>query len=430
MYTKTLIIDSRKELSTKYRKIIEDSSNQVEVIKELPIALQFIQSNEPDLIIISDSIGEDLCSFCERLRILTYNMRPVIVVMSKSAEISDRIKILEAGADDFISEPVNAEEFKIRIKAHIRREYETNLDAKTELPTQKYCKKAIKRILSSQNPWACLLIGIENFYSYKEAYTELASDRLLQTFGAIIKSAVDEKDYLGMLSDRDFFLITTPSRAEKIASFLTYAFETVKNKFYSEQDINRGYMMIRGEEFSEKRCNFIYTVIGGITSETKHFGSEYEVVNELKQVYNLAKQKGISSYLIERPQLSGINSVIEKEFNNRITILENDNALSLLLVTTLGLKGYAAKKCDSIEEIKALNPALVILDTGENENLFDLNLCKKIKEINSKIKVITTSIYHNKEQILNAGADIYLPKPYNIDTLTYWAELSIKEFND
>ena len=429
MQTKTLIIDTRKELSTKYRKILEDNSNKVEIIKDIPIALKFIQTNEPDLIIISDSINEDLCSFCERLRILTFNMRPIIVAMSKSAEISDRIKVLESGADDFISEPVNAEEFKIRIKAHIRREFETNLDAKTKLPAEKYCKKAMKRTLAAEKPWVCLLTGIENFYSYKEAYTELASDKLLQTFGAIIASALDKNDYLGMLSDRDFLIITIPEKAEKLASFITYAFETVKNKFYSEQDLERGYMMVRGNEFTEKRCDFIYSVTGGVTNETKQFSTEFAILNELKQAYNLAKQKGTSAYLIERPQLSGKNSVIEKEFNNKITIFEKDSALALLLTTTLGLKGFAAEKCESLDEIKNINPAVVILDASDSEDLTELNLCKQIKKINSQIKVITTSIYHSKEQIMNAGSDIYLPKPYNIDTLIHWTEISIKEFN-
>lgn len=429
MFTKTLIIDERKELSTKYRKILEDGTNQVEIIKELPVALKFIQTNEPDLIIISDSINENFCDFCERLRVLTYNMRPIIVAMSKSAEISDRIKVLECGADDFISEPVNAEEFKIRIKAHIRREYETNLDSKTKLPTMKYCKKAIKRILANDSPWACLMTGIENFYSYKEAYTELASNKMLQTFSAIISSALDENDFLGMISDRDFLVITSPLKAEKIASFMTFAFEAVKNKFYSEEDLQRGYMMIRGGEFTEKRCEFVNATTGGITNETKHFRTEDEILHELKQAYNLAKKENTSSYLIERPQLSGKDSVVQQEFNNRIVIMENDNALSLLLTTTLGLKGYVAETLSEIEEIKTYNPALIILDTGEEESLAGLEICKQVKQINSKIKVITTSIYHNKEQIMNAGSDIYLPKPYNIDTLNRWVDLAIKEFN-
>lgn len=429
MFTKTLIIDERKELSTKYRKILEDCSNQVEIIREIPVALKFIQTNEPDLIIISDSITQDLCDFCERLRVLTYNMRPIIVATSKSAEVSDRIKVLECGADDFISEPVNPEEFKIRIKAHIRREYETNLDIKTKLPTQKYCKKALKRMLASEKPWACLVTGIENFYSYKEAYTELASDKILQTFAAIITSVLDENDFLGMLSDRDFLVITNPLKVEKIASFITFAFEAVKSKFYSEQDVNRGYMMIRGGEFSEKRCEFISAITGGITNETKAFSTQEEILLELKQAYNLAKTKKTSSYLIVRPQLSGKDSIIQKEYNNKIAIFEHDNALSLLLTTSLCLKGFAAEKFDDIEKMKDYNPAIVIFDVGDDESLCNNNFYKEVKNFNSKIKIITTTIYHNKEQILSAGSDIYLPKPYNIETLVNWAESSVKEFN-
>ena len=432
MYTTTLIIDSRKELSTKYRKLIEDKKNKVEIIKEIPLALKFIQNNEPDLIIISDSIKKEfqgICELCEKIRVLTFNTRPIIVAMSKSAETTDKIKILECGADDFISEPVNTEEFKFRIKAHIRREYETNLDTKTKLPTIKFSQKALKRVLTNELPWACLYTGIENFYSYKEAYTELASDRLLQTFGAIINSALDENDYIGMTSDRDFLVITSPHKAEKIASFITFAFESVKNKFYSEQDLERGYMMIRGNDFTEKRCEFIFAITSGITNATKNFNSEIDILNELKHVYNITKNKNTSSYLIERPQISGKNAVIENEFNNKIIIMEPDNALSLLLSTTLELKGYSTQQFESIEEIENYKPALIILDTGVKNIPSRIEFCKKIKNINPRIKIITTSIYHEKEDILKAGSDIYLPKPYNIETLTNWVDNAIKEFN-
>ena len=151
---------------------------------------------------------------------------------------------------------------------------------------------------------------------------------------------------------------------------------------------------------------------------------------ELKQTYNLAKKQNTSSYLIERPQISGKNSIVEQEFNNKVAILEEDFALSVLLSTSLSLKGFNAKKLSTIEEIEDYKPALIILDTGDDEqNFAKLELCKTIKSNNSKIKIISTSIFHNKEKIMNAGADIYLPKPYNIQTLTDWAEVAIKEFN-
>ena len=104
--------------------------------------------------------------------------------------------------------------------------------------------------------------------------------------------------------------------------------------------------------------------------------------------------------------------------------------LALLLKTALELRGYAAQQCDTAEEIANINPALVILDVSDNKDLSELSICSKIKMKNSKIKIITTSIYHSKEQILNSGADVYLPKPYTIDSLTNWAEVAIKEYNE
>ena len=122
MFSKILIIDKRRELPTKYKKSLECSDISVSTAATLKDALQSIQSIEPDIIIVSDSIEEKLTVFCEKIRALTYNTRPVIIALSKSADSNDRILTLESGADDFLSEPVNIEEFKTRIKAHLRRD--------------------------------------------------------------------------------------------------------------------------------------------------------------------------------------------------------------------------------------------------------------------------------------------------------------------
>ncbi len=55
MQSVTLIIDKRLELSTKYKKLLEDDSNHVIISKDLITAIKLIQDKEPDLIIISDS---------------------------------------------------------------------------------------------------------------------------------------------------------------------------------------------------------------------------------------------------------------------------------------------------------------------------------------------------------------------------------------
>lgn len=420
MLSYVLIIDKRKELSVKYKKSIDDEQTSAVIARTLKDAVALVQESEPDLIIISDSIDEDLSSFCEKMRTLTYNTRPTIIALSKSADTSDRIKVLASGADDFLSEPVNIEEFKMRIKAHLRRDIESNLNNVTLLPNKKYVYKAIRRLLHSENKLAILLAGIENLDNYKSVYSDIAGDKLLQTFAAITKSALDANDFLGQLDDKNFVIITNPYSAEKMAAFLTFAFDTVTPKFYSEQDARRGYTLLDGDRKAGMRANFVSVLIGGILDNYESISGVDGLLEKLFAIKKIARIPSGSNYAIDRIKLTGENSVIIPEINRSVYISEPDEALALLLRTTLELQGYEI--CETLDN----KPGIVILDS--EDDMSGLKVCKDLKTnlnfVNTKI--IVTSTVHDKSAILNAGADLYLPKPYEISDLIRWIEFFFK----
>ncbi len=436
----TLIIDKRKELSIKYKKILESLNSGVTLSSKLDVALKNIQNFQPDLILVSDSINENLADFCKKIRVLTFNYRPVIIALSKSAELEDKIKILESGADDFLSEPLNSDEFKVRIMAHLRREYESNLNSKTMFPQKETSMKLLKRVITQDDKWACLYISIDNIENYKEIYTELAADKLIQTYCAIMNSAVQENDYIGHISENEFLIITTPLYAEKVASFLTFAFDTVASKFYSQADAKRGYTILNGDDKAGRRCEFVSTTIGVVTNEHKIYQDTADVFNALIQVHNLAHKPSGSNYMVERLQLEAADAIQEQEFNNKIWILEDDEALSFLLATTIELQGFNVETLNCSETIGTIAtseisfskaPAVVIIDAGNEDNLIGLKICECLKndERFNNTKIIITSIVHDKEMILNTGADLYLPKPYELLTLMQWLKIFIKEVN-
>lgn len=432
MQSVTLIIDKRLELSTKYKKLLESETNQVIISRDLITSIKIIKDTEPDLIIISDSFDSELSDFCKQVRALTYNMRPVIVALSKSADINDRINVLNSGADDFLSEPVNSKEFQVRMNAHLRREYESNLDVKQFLPNRNYTIRAIKRELSKTSPWAMLYISIENFKEYKEAYTEIASDKLLQTYSAIIKASLSENDYAGQLDENVFFVITNPFKAENVARFLTFAFDSVVSKFYAEHDLNRGYMILQGDEFADKRADFVHFTISAITNEVNKYQTVEQILNSLLSLHNMANIPNKSNYIVDRPKISAENSVKHVDYNNKIYIYETNDALSTLLNAILNLQGYKTKIMEEYKTPKKGEvPALIIVDAGNLEKQNGLNLCYKLKTMDEykNTKIIVTSIIHDKELVLNTGADLYLPKPYEISNLIKWVDNLVKEFN-
>ena len=431
MQSVTLIIDKRKELSTKYKKLLASSENIVIITKDLISAMKTIQDKEPDLILISDSIDNDLSDFCKKIRAITYNTRPIIIGMSKSAELQDKLQVLQSGADDFISEPVNPEEFVMRIFAHLRREFESNLNYKKLLPNKNYSIRAIKRVLHSNTDWAGMLLSIENYTGYKENYTELAADKLIQTYIAIINSALNETDYLGELSENEFLVITDSLKAEKIANFLTFAFDSVRNKFYTIPDNKRGYIIMSGDDVAGRRADFVHTTIGIVTNKFYKYKNPEQLLGALSQIHNMADVPTKSNYLMERPKITGENCIAGEYFKKKVLIIEPDESMTLLLNTILGIQGYEAETVPDRETAENISPAVVILDAGSADELAGIEICKNLKKLDNykNTKFIMTSIIHDKELILNSGADLYIPKPYDMAMLIKWVETFILEYN-
>lgn len=431
-----LILDSRKELPAKYKKLIESCSVSVLIESSLEKGLSILTEFEPDAILVSDSLNLPVPDVVKKLRMLAYPSRPCIIALSKSSEMQDKLDVLDAGADDFLSEPIESEEFKARINAHLRRHFENLANDITGLPETKSTLKVLKRILASGQKWAAMLVKINNFQAYKEIYGDLASDKMLQTYTAIMNSALDENDYIGGLSDAEFLILTNPLKAEHIASFLVYAFDAIVDKFYNEEDAKQGYIILHGDDNAGKRINLVSTSIGIISGEYQKYDSVNSAITSLIATCKLANTGINSSYIVERAKLSAKNAIFNREYNNKILIIEPDEALNFLLKTTGEMQGYEVASVmdydSAIHMIKTFDPALIILDAGDAETLKGLDLCCKIKKDDKTkdIKVVLSTIVHDKKMILNTGADLYLPKPYELLSIFNWIERLIKDFNN
>lgn len=433
-----LIIDKRKEWSAKYKKLIVTNGVNAVITANFEEGLEILTNYEPDMILVSDSLDSTLTDNVKKLRMLSYPSRPCIIAFSTSNDLKDKLNVLDAGADDYICEPIKSAEFKARINAHLRRHFEGMLDDVTHLPNTKHTLITLKRTIIENQKWAGMLVRINEFEAYREIYGELAADKMLQTYTAIINSTIEDNDFLGRLSQNEFLILTSPLKAEHVASFLVYAFKAIVEKFYSEEDAKCGYITLYGDDNAGKRVSLVSTSIGVISNEQKDYDTINAALTTLYSACKLARYSTSgtdSSYIVERTKLSAQDAVEDKEYNNKILVVEPDDALNYLLKTTAQMQGYeVASTMDySIAQnlIKTFNPALIVLDAGEADSLKGLELCKKIKKDNKfkDIKIILSTIIHDKKMILDAGADLYLPKPYELMCIFNWIEQMVKEFN-
>ena len=94
-----------------------------------------------------------------------------------------------------------------------------------------------------------------------------------------------------------------------------------------------------------------------------------------------------------------------------------------MLRTTLELQGYDV--ISDIEELKEVKPAIILIDSGNDMKGLELCAGLKKKSEYAKTTIIVTSVRHDKTVVLNSGADLYIPKPYEIATIIKWVEYFI-----
>lgn len=110
-----LIVEDQLEV----RQYIEESiQNEFLVMMASNAAdgLQMAEEFIPDLIVSDIMMPEmDGCEFCEKIKISEKTSHIPVILLTAMAEINDRIKGLEIGADDYLTKPFNAKELRVRI---------------------------------------------------------------------------------------------------------------------------------------------------------------------------------------------------------------------------------------------------------------------------------------------------------------------------
>ena len=423
--TRVLIISERKELSIKYKKLIEALNQDVVITNDLSYALSIIQKQENEFIVISDTIKEKLNEFIKKIRVLTFNSRPIIIAVSKSGDLDEKLKILESGADDFINEEITKQEFHMRFKAHLRRFIESNLNPITHLPDKNITIKAIKKSFEIEGQLAYLYLKINQIDLYRKTHGEIAYEKVLQTLCAIIGSTSTQEDYFGHVVDDEFVLITHNSQAEKIASFLTFAFDNILNKFYSSDEFENNFTLESGDEIKESKKGLMRLHVSSIEKDNNKKDHK-EILNNLSELIKLCEKSKTSTYVIDRIKLKG--EVKEQEKKNKILIFEPDSALSCLLKNVCEMQDIivqvALNEAEFKQKYKSFNPNVVLLDWGTKNETNSLKLARATSK--DDIKLIFTSSYLNKKEILKAGADLYVPKPYEIDDMIEWIKKFLK----
>ena len=122
MSAKILIVDDDPGLLSMIEYTLQFGGYEADTAKDGMEALSKIQAEKPDLVILDIMLpGMSGIEVCQQIREKLKMEDLPIIMLSARGQVPDKIKGLEAGADEYITKPVHPDEMIARVKALLER---------------------------------------------------------------------------------------------------------------------------------------------------------------------------------------------------------------------------------------------------------------------------------------------------------------------
>jgi DNA-binding response OmpR family regulator len=121
---KILVVEDDQILSQVLVEALTDQHYMVDVISDPEQSWKYLNTGKYDLILLDILLPKlDGITLCRRLRADGYSM-PILILTALSGS-TDKVRGLDAGADDYLVKPIDFEELFARVRAALRREVVT-----------------------------------------------------------------------------------------------------------------------------------------------------------------------------------------------------------------------------------------------------------------------------------------------------------------
>jgi len=185
-----------------------------------PRALQLVHEQRPDLILLDAVMpGMDGYEICAALH-ATPEVRDIpIIFVTALATPEDETRALEAGAVDFITKPFNMSVVKARVRTHLTLKRQSDAmreltltDALTGIANRRSFNDAVdsewRRCSRAASPISVIMIDIDHFKNYNDAYGHQAGDACLKAVADAMRHCAGRSpDMLARYGGEEFVIL-------------------------------------------------------------------------------------------------------------------------------------------------------------------------------------------------------------------------------
>ena len=259
--TRILIVDDHEDNVELLRARLESWGYGTTTAMDGEEALHKVEAEPPDLILLDVMMPKiDGIEVARRVK-ANENLPFIPIIMQTALDATEnKVEGLEAGADDYITKPIDFAELRARLtsmlrikrlqeeleererqllEANERLRHMSQTDALTGLDNRRQLEERIEEMFEHakrlSEPFSCVMCDLDRFKSVNDTYGHQAGDAVLKQFAKILRNEVREIDRAGRFGGEEFMLllpgtvldaaVTFAERVRKQVEMHTFTFD-------------------------------------------------------------------------------------------------------------------------------------------------------------------------------------------------------------
>jgi EAL domain-containing protein (putative c-di-GMP-specific phosphodiesterase class I)/GGDEF domain-containing protein/CBS domain-containing protein len=155
------------------------------------------------------------------------------------------------------------------------------------LPGNLMIEKNFEKFIVSKDPCTILYIDLDNFKAYNDVYGFGNGDKVIQFVAQMLAEIMPSHSFLGHIGGDDFVVILNTYDVEVICNHFIRQFDKGIRGFYSERDLNNGYIIAKNRRDEEEQFPIMSVSVAGVSNEHRVFHN----VSELAEYASALKKQ-------------------------------------------------------------------------------------------------------------------------------------------